>query len=258
MASRYWRQGSETPPIDFEACKAGDRLAPVGKAHKWRTLRLGLAARGLALASVGKALFVLPADVLHRLPLLRELAADPTAKGILRDLVEEAFDAHGAEAKSLAGFLAGAGASADGEHRDLPGGDLEAFAKRERQEKQKLVEAQMNSARRAYAKVSRLSKLQRALLRFAREFSGSPDRPAYGSWVPMSKLPPHLRTSPQALSRSVRHLEARGLLEVRRESGRVREVRLSYEGARLRETVNRYRDIQRAKRLTPVAAKSAP
>jgi hypothetical protein len=160
-------------------CQPGDCFAP---SHSWgggglwagddtwRVLRRQLATRNLAVACVGQRPFILPMSTLPRLPLLRTLATqaveDATARAALKDCLQEQFDSLTRPAiTALARLIVNACRKSPGKHRDTPGGDLHAPSPAQQRKAAEAEAKRADLARRSL----KLSKLQRELLRFARD-----------------------------------------------------------------------------------------
>jgi hypothetical protein len=226
----------------MEACRPGDWIEDRGPDRAWQALRRGLAMRGLAVVSVGRRLFVAPEAAEAQLPLLRQLASawgeDRVARAALKDLAAELFGPRPGLAQALAdgcrrahasGRTAGEGSPAppagdspppagEGGHRQVPGGGLTTSP----------LPTPGAALRAATKPAAKLSKLQRALLLFARDHDGG--------WpgAPLSLRGAQTRSGAAAASRALRRLEARGLLRVTRTAGgRATHVLLTDRATRL-------------------------
>jgi hypothetical protein len=175
---------------------------------------------------MGRRFFIVPLATLPQVPLLRQLAAaskqDRAARAALSDFLEEGFEgAFGARRPALARVFAGACAESPGKHAAVPGGDLEAPPP---------PEARVTTLARLRQATTKLSKLQRSLLHFARDYDGD--------WrgAPMSLMRGKTPSDAAALSRAVRRLEGRKLLHVQRTAGgRATYIRLTFEGRSVTE-----------------------
>jgi hypothetical protein len=223
----YWRGGAPQAAAAGESCRAGDGIAPRGDEQEWRGLRHQLAHRGLTVVSAGRRLSVVAQETVPRLDLLRSLAAaagqDGTALAALHDLIEEVVGAAPGQAKGLARAFAEACAGADRGHRQVPGGKLTGDPGARKPPPPAPV--RLTAVRSLERRAARLSRLQRSILSFALNYS------ADHHGAPLELLRPKTRPGAAALSRALRRLEARRLIDVRRtDGGRATHVRLTPDG----------------------------
>jgi hypothetical protein len=229
-----WERGT----IDTDAIVAGgqpgDRILRRGDDTEWRLLRHRLTLRGLAVAALGRRLYIVPQEVLPRWPLLQQVAAaakdNPSARAALQDLIEELFPPMSLRAKStLARCFTDACAELPGKHVVVPGGVLDKQLLTARQAAPTPISKSLTR------KTAKLSKLQRSLLTLARDYRTQrvPGRYIFNGAAPLNLMRADTRAGAAALSRALRRLEGRGLVQVHRtESGRATHISLTADGRR--------------------------
>jgi hypothetical protein len=248
---KFWPSGARASRGVLADGRAGDRLSGRGSEEAWRGLRHHLAARGLVVVSVGQRLFLAPAEVESRVPLLQQLATaavtDAGAAAALQDLVLELFGPVPGLAEQIAEAGQRAVEQAEREepdddddddaddsplprtalpaHCSVPGGPLAGNPQARKRPPPATID--LHREREAARRVAKLGKLQRSVLTFARDYAIG----GYRGLAPLASWPGTTRSDAATLSRAVRGLEARGLIEVtRNRRGWATHISLSWAG----------------------------
>ena len=203
LQPRVWTISSDGVFVIAAQALAGDRISAAdGLGQQWRELRRSLVRRGLPVVRLGHGLFVLPREAA---PDARRIEAtahaceseqDTTAGGALLDLLDKFNLQHAqGEIRRSCRTLP--------RRRRLPGGHLDG----EPRERERRVAS--------HPEGTRLSRLQRELLAYALACVDISDG------APLRQFRPHVRrgadrSASAALSRTVRHLEERGLVRLTR------------------------------------------
>jgi hypothetical protein len=199
-------------------------------------MRNQLLERGLPVVAVGRCRFALRREDLHLADPLRgfaqEAAADPGVIPIFLDFLQEKAGLSLAHAKLVAEGMAGGfpkaegGAPADQKPAVVPGGDLPIRAPDAAT--MPVAVASVEPVVHYRKRTSKLSRLQRTILTFIRDYDA-------GSGAPLKILRSKKLCLPAALSRALRRLVERDLIRFRRTWDRWRYVRegvsLTSEGA---------------------------
>jgi hypothetical protein len=242
-----WERGARDAEEIVARGRPGERIAAGGHWNGWRGLRHQLAVRGLAVIAVGQRFYLAPAAAVPRVPLLRQLAAaakeDPAGRAALADFIDEAFDPPSAGMKAvLVRTFVRACADSPGSHAAVPGGTVDAGPRPAEVMKPAAVNAA--AVHDLPRRVAKLSKLQRSVLRLARDYAtrnlvpvewggGRYQSPVDGAPVKLMRAEGKTRSHAAARSRAIRRLEARGLLRVRRVKGRAVVITLTPDGQRV-------------------------
>jgi hypothetical protein len=226
-APRFWKSGVNQPHFVVPGCQPWDRLGRDGDDQQWKAVRLHLLERGLSIVAVGCRRFVLRREDLHLVnPLTgfaQEAAADRGVVPIFLDFLQEKAGLSLGHAKLVAeGMACGFPQAEGGEPEDqnppaVLGGELPTRAPDAAT--MPVAVASSEPVRDYRKRTSKLSRLQRTILTFIRDYDA-------GSGAPLEILRSKKLCLPAALSRAIRRLVERDLIWFRRTWDRWRYVRV--------------------------------